>query len=157
MPKTVEQRLDDAAPALRDIAEKYGSAACRLVSLRDELLRVCDTHMIVTTATKMCTEVGFHPKNRGTRGITPQDVQRKTSIFCRTGFSPSECERALLVRRIPGSVGDQYEEANRLAAEQSIGALAPVARGTLDSFTLTCNHTFQSFRSVSFGAASEGQ
>ena len=98
---------------------------------------------------------GFHPKNRGENGIAPKHVSKKVSLFCQTGFSPFECERACLVGRAPGKRGDDYEAVNARAAACAAGQLAPVSKGSLDSFTITCNHTFQSFRAVHFGAANE--
>ena len=151
----VEPMLDAAEEKFKAINAKYIAGDPQLVGLRDEVLEVAEVSGILTRPVKQVAEVGFHPKNRGDNGVTPQEVPIKTSLLCDKGFSLPECERALLAGRAPGKVGDSYEQANINLAEASGGCLAPVAKGSLDSFTLTCNHTFQSFRSVHFGTAND--
>ena len=151
--RSVDQQLALAAPRCDALARKYASADGQLVALRDEVYKVCEETGLMTRPVMHCVRVGFRPKNRGENGITPQQVSKKVSLFCHTGFSPFECERACLVGRAPGKRGDDYEAANVRAAECAAGQLAPVTKGSLDSFTITCNHTFPSFRAVHFGAA----
>ena len=150
---SVEQQLVLAGPRCELLAQKYLSADGQLVCLRDEVYKVCEEFGLMTRPVKHCASVGFHPKNRGENGITPQHVSQKVSLFCHTGFSPFECERACLVGRAPGMRGDDYEAANARAADSAAGQLATVTKGSLDSFSITCNHTFQSFRAIHFGAA----
>ena len=152
---TVEQQLVLAGPRCEKLAQQYLSADGQLVGLRDEVYKVCEEFRLMTRPVKHCASVGFHPKNRGENGIAPQQVSQKVSLCCHTGFSPFECERACLVGRAPGKRGDDYEAANARAADGAAGQLATVTKGSLDSFTITCNHTFQSFRAIYFGAAME--
>ena len=91
---SVEQQLVLAEPRCELLAQKYLSADGQLVCLRDEVYKVCEEFGLMTRPVKHCASVGFHPQNCGENGITPQHVSQKVSLFCHTGFSPFECERA---------------------------------------------------------------
>jgi hypothetical protein len=126
---SVEEQLALAAPRCEALARMYASADGQLVGLRDEVYKLCEETGLMTRPVEHCARVGFHPKNRGENGITPQQVSKKVSLLCHTGFSPFECERACLVGRAPGERGDDYEAANARAAECAAGQLAPVTNG----------------------------
>ena len=56
--------------------------------------------------------------------------------------------KPITIQRIPGHIGDEYEASNIALCNSpsSKGMLAPVAGGALDSYTLTCNHSWQALK-----------
>ena len=72
----------------------------------------------------------------------------KLGAFFESGVSMTEMLRACAVLRQPGDVGDAHEHVNVTTAMASDDQLAPVAQGSLQQFSLTCNHTCQAMRAA---------
>ena len=144
---SMDQRLSDADAALAALKTRYESADSQLVAIRDEVFVVLENKGLIEHNVKFVGRAGFHPRNRGKRGITPSEVPNKLAGFKASGFSASLL-KPVMVKRSPAERGNTYEQVNIVLcnATASDGMLAPVGAGTLDSFTLTANHSWQALK-----------
>ena len=148
--KPLTERIELAAPTIDGLVRRAEGKNPQIVRIRDEFFGVCDKFGLSTTQIMNCGKVGFHPLNRGTSGIEPQNLPMKVKTFTAGGWSMFEVSRACCVEREPGEVGDNMEAENRRVSIQSNGMLAPVLPGSLQVFSLTVGHTAQAARAVLF-------
>ena len=147
----MERRLADARPRLIELQERAVSDDPQIVSLCDEVYELCEKYGLCCTAQFHPNQVGFHPANRSTAGLEPQDIPKKLLAFKVSGFSFAETARATAIERPPGKKGDQYEQENVRVVKQSNGQLAHVGKNSLKIFSLTCGHTTQAARAALAG------
>jgi hypothetical protein len=95
-----------------------------------------------------CQVTGFHPWNRSLSGIAPSKVAQRVRKFGEHGFSFAECLRACSVKKNTNVSGTQHEKTNIDIIKQSNGQLADVVPGSLQQFSLTCNHSNQAVRAI---------
>ena len=145
--KSISARIGAAHDALLVIKQRYDSKDPQVVAIRDDAFGVLEAHGLVTPVRKPIDRCGFHPRNRGRRGLTPSEVPKKMHSFETSGFS-ANILKPITVQRAPGKVGDDYENENIKLCNttSSEGMLAPVVEGLLDSYTLTCNHSWQALK-----------
>jgi hypothetical protein len=149
-----EERLEAAKPLLSELRKKYMMPQAQLISLRDEFYIVVQGYSLARVRQIHCAAMGFHPRNRGGIGLTPSECHAKLALFHKSGFSGFECERASSAQRSPKAIGDEHEASNAKIASQSHGQLPPIVTRSLESFSLTCNHTFGALRCAYYGVES---
>ena len=142
--QSISTRMEAAKDNLLTIKQRYDSKVPQIIAVRDDVFAILEKHCLVTPVRKSLDRGGFHPCNRGKRGLTPSEVPKKLHSFQTSGFLASLL-KPVTVQRVPGKVGDDYERDNlKLCnSKNSEGMLAPVVEGLLDSYTLTCNHSWQ--------------
>ena len=145
--QSIADRIASADSELLAIKERCESKDPQIMAIRDDAFDVLEKFGLVTPIRKPISRVGFHPRNRGKRGLTPSEVPKKVDKFMTSGFSASVL-KPITIQRIPGQIGDDYEASNieLCNAPCSKGMLAPVVGGALDSYTLTCNHSWQALK-----------
>ena len=145
--RSVAERLADAEVALLQVKERYDAKGSQVISNRDEAIAILEHHVLIETVHKNVDKGGFHPRNRGKRGLTPSEVPKKLEKFKSSGFS-AKVLKPFTVQKPPGQLGDTYENDNIALcnAKASAEMLAPVSGGIIDCFTLTCNHSWQAVR-----------
>ena len=150
--RIMESRLQIVGARIRSILDKWAvrDGTCKLVALRDHALAVLWSQNIPWRQVYHHSQVGVHPKNRGTRGLEAPEVIGKVTKFYQDGFSFSACAGAIAVERF----GDAHELHNIRLAKQSPNQIAPVFPASLKVFTLICGHTFASLRAVAAGLPS---
>ena len=136
--QSIAARLASANSELLAIKERCESKDPQIMAIRDDAFNVLEKYGLVTPIRKPISRGGFHPRNRGKRGLTPSEVPKKVDKFMTSGFSASVL-KPITIQRIPGHIGDEYEASNieLCNAPSSKGMLAPVAGGALDSYTLS--------------------
>ena len=145
--QSIADRMTSANSELLAIKARYESKDPQIMAIRDDAFNVLEKYGLVTPIRKTISRGGFHPRNRGKRGLTPSEVPKKVDKFMTSGFSASVL-KPITIQRIPGQIGDGYEASNieLCNAPWSKGMLAPVVGGALDCYTLTCNHSWQALR-----------
>lgn len=149
-----EDRMKAAKPFLDQLDQEYMNPRAQLVISRDSLFKTGQEYGIAKFRKVPPAAMGFHPRNRSSTGIVPSESHTKLPKFVTGGFSLTECAGASSVQRNPTKIGDMYEDINREKAVDSGGLLPPVAPNSLESFTMTRNHTYSSLRIAHFGVKS---
>ena len=152
---SVEDKLKAAQLLLDQLDAEYVNPKAQLVTLRDELFKVLQQHGLARMRFIPPSSMGFHPRNRGSIGLVAIECHIKLKKFTIGGFSLEECARAASVQRNPTIIGDLYEETNANKARESGSMLPHVAPKSLESFSLTCSHTYGALRLGHFAAPSE--
>ena len=147
----LEERIEAVRLEATQIETRANASDAPLVQLRDEAYVLFVKKGLAEVVPVLFQKTGFHPWNRCNGGIIPAECTNKVRAIANAGASMHELSRACSVQRIPGSMGDAHEMHNQTVVAASGGQLAPVAQGSLEQFSLTCNHTTQGFRSVIAG------
>ena len=143
-----EARLACAQPDLTRLVEDSKSRGCSMVTIRDRIYHVLMHYGLAQIIWVACQVTGFHPWNRSLSGIAPSKVAQRVKKFGEHGFSFAECLRACSVKKNPNISGTRHERTNIDIAKQSNGQLADVIPGSLQQFSLTCNHSNQAVRAI---------
>lgn len=145
---SVQDRVEAAKDELTAITVKSLQAEAPLIQLRDESYKLLMKYCLAEVKWESFNSTGFHPWNRSGAGVSPSNAIDKLVAFFQSGLSETEMLRACAIQRQPGIIGDAHELANSTLVEGCNGQLAPVAQGSLQQFSLTCNHTGQAMRAA---------
>ena len=145
--QSISTRMEAANENSLTIKQRHDSKDPQIIAIRDDAFAILEKHGFVTPVRKPIDRGGFHSRNRRLRGLTPSEVPKKLHSFQTSGFSASLL-KPITVQRVPGKVCDDYEnESLKLCnSKSSEGMLAPVVEGLMDSYTLTCNHSWQALK-----------
>ena len=147
-PMSIEERLRAAEADLKSIIGRSRKNGASMVSLRDESYAVLGSYGLAQVKRCGWMDTGFHPWDRSKSAIVPAKVHDKIANFYQVGLSFLECSKAVSVGRPSGSAGDKHEEKNIEVTTRCEGILAQVKPGSLNQFSLTCNHTCQAVRAA---------
>ena len=145
----LENRMEEARDELEALESEAMRKESPLVTIRDKIYIVLLRYGLANILWVSCLVTGFHPWNRSTSGIIPSKVENKVCKFGTHGFSFAECLRACSVKRNPKS--GQAHEAINIEVTSASSQLANVTPGSLQQFSLTCNHTNQAIRAIDAG------
>ena len=109
--QSIAARMTSASSELLAIKARYESKDPQIMAIRDDAFTVLGKYGLVTPIRKPISRGGFHPRNRGKRGLTPSEVPKKADQFMTSGFSASVL-KPITIQRIPGQIGDGYETSN---------------------------------------------
>jgi hypothetical protein len=143
-----QARLECAQPDLTRLTEESKSRGCSMVTIRDRIYHILMHYGLAQIMWVACQVTGFHPWNRSLSGIAPSKVAQRVKKFGEHGFSFAECLRACSVKKNTNVSGTQHEKTNIDIIKQSNGQLADVVPGSLQQFSLTCNHSNQAVRAI---------
>ncbi len=147
LPADVLAQANKIQPQMENLKGRYTlkTGQGQVVAMKDEGLELLRSVSLMTRGgKKLVNKQGFHPRNRSCRGVIPSEVPKKLETFKATGFSPDVC-KPIVAGRVPGDIGDKYESLNQTVCNPNCH-LATVLSGSLDSFTLTCNHSVQALK-----------
>jgi hypothetical protein len=143
-----QARMVEATEDLTALVEKTKKDGCSMVTVRDRIFHVLLHYGLGTIVWVSCLVTGFHPWNRSVTGIAPYKVRQRVKKFGEHGFSFAECLRACSVKKNSTIAGHGHEKTNIDIVHQSNGQLADVMPGSLEQFSLTCNHSNQAVRAI---------
>ncbi len=154
---TVKERLDNAKPHLDALKASYAKSDAQLVTLRDKVYVVSQEYGVASKKKVVPLRMGVHPRNRGSVGLVAPECHRKLKRFALHGFSGSEVDRAVSVKRPASLRGKVWEKFNIDLAIKSNGQLPDVLPDSLESFSLTCSHTYGALRCGAAAVASDDE